>query len=120
MNNSLDAPAVIVAVPEDAVHELEQQGLAEPLPVVRGATLDFIVTVGMDAAALVTLLQTPDSVRAFSAWVHGRRIRSAESLELSVRRADRRVHLTVDGDIDVKAIADFLEAAFSDRNTLPK
>lgn len=104
--------SVLVAVPVDAVHELEREGLVVRVPVRRGPILDAIVTVGMDSAALVTLLQTPDSIRAFAQWVRGRCARSNESIEISVRRAGRRVHLVVDGDVDVSAVADFLTTAF--------
>jgi len=103
---------VIVAVPVDAVTELQRDGLADPLPVFRGAALDAVVTVGMDAAALVTLLQTPESLRAFAAWVRSRCTRSHPSLELSVRRGDQKIQLTVDGDVAVESVAEFLVAAF--------
>jgi hypothetical protein len=112
-----DQPTVVAAVPEDAVSELTREGLAEPLPVLRGVILDAVVTVGMDAAAMVTLLQTPDSVRAFAAWVYGWCARSSESIELSVKRGNRRVRLTVDGDIDVGILAEFLTAAFADHDS---
>jgi hypothetical protein len=111
--------AVIVAVPLDAVRELEREGLALPLPVFRGPVLDAVVMVGMDSAALVTLLQAPDSIRAFAAWVRDRCARSGSSIELSAKRRGRRVHLTVDGDVDIHAIADFLVAAFADHDSQP-
>jgi hypothetical protein len=111
--------AAIVAVPADAVAELERQGLAFPVPVLRGAALDAVVTVGMDSAALVTLLQAPDSVRAFAKWVRDRCGRSRNSIELVARRGDRRVQLTVDGDIDVSVVAGFLVAAFADQDAQP-
>lgn len=113
------AETVIVAVPLDAVRELEREGLALPLPVFRGTVLDAVVTVGMDSAALVTLLQAPDSVRGFAAWVRDRCRRSGSSIELSAKRGGRRVHLTVDGDIDVRLVADFLVAAFGDHDSHP-
>jgi hypothetical protein len=109
-------PAMIVAVPVDAALELERDKLAYPLPVLRGAVLDAAVTVGMDAAALVTLLQAPDSIRAFAAWVRARCLRSGNSIELRARRGHRRIHLTVDGDIDVEVVAEFLSAAFADQD----
>ena len=111
--------AAVVAVPFDAVPELDTEGLAFPLPVFRGAVLDSVVTIGMDSAALVTLLQTPDSVRAFAAWIRDRCSRSGESIEVSARRGTRRVHLTVDGDIDVSLVAEFLAAAFSEHDHQP-
>lgn len=112
--------AAIVAVPFDAVSELEREGLALPLPVLRGAVFDAVVTVGMDSAALVTLLQAPDSVRAFGAWVRDRCARAGNSIEVSARRGGRRVRLIVDGDIDVAVVADFLVAAFEDHDSQPE
>jgi hypothetical protein len=111
--------AITVAVPVDAVLELESDGLAFALPVFRGAVLDAVVTVGMDAAALVTLLQAPDSIRAFATWVRDRCTRRGDSIALSARRGDLRVHLTVDGDIDIDVVADFLAAAFADHDPQP-
>jgi hypothetical protein len=108
------AEAMIVAVPFDAVSELESDGLAFPLPVLRGAALDAAVVVGTDAATLVSLLQAPDAIRAFASWVRGRCTRSGDSIELSVRSGDRRVHLKVDGRIDADAVAEFLMAAMED------
>ena len=113
------AEVAVVAVPFDSVSELESAGLAFPLPVFRGAVLDAVVTVGMDSAALVTLLQAPDSVRAFAAWVRDRCVRSSDSIELSARRGGRRVRLKVDGDIDVSVVTDFLVAAFADHDSQP-
>ena len=113
------ADTVIVAVPLDAVRELEHEGLALPLPVFRGAALDAVVSIGMDAAALVTLLQAPDSIRTFAAWVRHRCASSGNSIEVSAKRGDRRVHLKVDGDIDVDVVADFLAAAFADHESRP-
>jgi hypothetical protein len=105
------AEVVIVAVPFDVVGELESEGLAFPLLVLRGAALDAVVTVGTDAATLVSLIQAPDAIRAFAAWVHARCTRSGDSIELSARSGDRRVHLKVDGRIDASVVADFLMAA---------
>lgn len=113
------AHTAIVAVPYDAVHELEREGLAFPLPVLRGAVLDAVVMIGTDSAALVTLLQTPDSVRAFAAWIRHRRARSGDAIEVSAKRGDRRVHLKVDGNIDVTVVAEFLVAAFADYESQP-
>jgi hypothetical protein len=112
-----EASAMVVAVPFDAVRELELEGLAVPLPVLRGPVINAVVTVGMDSAALVTLLQAPDSIRAFAAWIRDRCARPGDSIELKARRGSRRVHLTVDGDIDVGVVADFLAAAFADRDS---
>lgn len=108
------AQTVIVAVPFDAVDDLESEGLAFALPVFRGAALDAVVTVGTDAATLVSLLQAPDALRAFAAWVRSRCARSGDSIELSARSGDRRIRLTVHGHIDVNVVADFLAAALKD------
>lgn len=105
---------IVVAVPDDAVTDLESLELAFPLPVLRGATLDAVVMVGTDAAALVSLLQAPDAIRAFAAWVRGRCARSGDSIELSARSGGLRVHLKVDGHIDVSVVTDFLMAALED------
>src|ERR1700734_1426911 len=98
------AETVIVGVPSDAVRELEGEGLALPVPVFRGPVLDAVVLVGMDSATLVTLLQAPDSIRAFAAWVRDRCVRSGGSIELSAKRGRRRVHLTVHGDVDIRVV----------------
>jgi hypothetical protein len=119
MGEWADEQAITIMVPVDAVHELEREGLAFALPVHRGAVLDTIVMVGMDAAALVTLLQTPDSIRAFAAWVRDRCARRGDSIELHARQGDLQVHLTVDGNIDVDVVADFLAAAFADHDPPP-
>ena len=109
MNDSSEA--IIVAVPFDAMSELETDGLAFPVRVFRGAVLEAVVTVGTDAATLVSLLQAPDAVHAFAAWVRARCQRSGDSIELTARSGHRKVHLKVDGHIDTKVIADFLMAA---------
>jgi len=113
------ADTMIVAVPLGAVSELEHEGLAFPVPVFRGAALDAVVSIGMDSAALVTLLQAPDSIRAFAAWIRHRCASSGDSIEVSATRGDRRVHLKVDGDIDIDVgiVADFLAAAFADHES---
>jgi hypothetical protein len=102
---------MIVAVPFDVVSELESANLAFPVRVVRGAVLDTVVTVGTDAATLVSLLQAPDAIRAFATWVSGKCKRSGDSIELSVRSGDRRIVLKVNGHVDAKVVADFLMAA---------
>jgi len=116
MNGSSDRRTVIVAVPVEAVPELEREGLADPLPVLRGTVLDVVATVGMDAAALVTLLQAPDSIRAFAGWLRARSARSGDLIEVNVKRGNRRLHLTVEGDIDIDVVADFLIDAFADQS----
>lgn len=111
-NGSVDdtAEAMIVAVPLDAVAQLESEGLAFPVPVIRGAALDAVVTVGTDAAALVSLLQAPDAIRAFAAWVRDRCSRPRDSIEITARSGDRRIRLRVDGRTDAGVIADLLRA----------
>lgn len=106
-----------MAVPPDAVSELEHEGLAFPLPVLRGPVLDAVVMVGADAATLVSLLQAPDAVRAFAAWVRDRCSRSGDSIELTARSGARRIHLKVDGCIDAAVVADFLMAAMKGDDT---
>ena len=119
MDRGNDQEIAIIAVPFDAVEELEREGLASVLPVSRGAAIEAIVMVGMDSAMLVTLLQTPDSVRAFAAWIRNRCLRASSTIDITVKRGDRRVRLTVDGDIDVRIVADFLAAALADRRRSP-
>lgn len=111
-----DQRTLIISVSPDAARQLEREGLAFPLPVLRGSVLDAVVAIGMDSAALVTLIQTPDSIRAFAAWVRDRCARSSNSIELIAKRGERRVHLTVDGDIDVSVVANFLVAAFANQD----
>ena len=107
---------MIVAVPGNSVSELESRGLAFPVSVFRGATLDAIVTVGTDAATLVTLLQAPDAIRAFADWIRGRCQRRGDSIELSIQSGGKRLYLKVDSHIDVAAIADFIALALQDEN----
>jgi hypothetical protein len=113
------ADTVTVAVPFDAVRGLERDRLAFPLPVFRGAALDAVVTVGTDSASLVTLLQAPEAIRAFAAWIRQKCATSGDSIEVSATRQGRRVQLKVDGDIDVGVVADFLIAAFADHKSQP-
>ena len=102
---------MIVAVPFDTVSELETNGLAFPLRVFRGAVLEAVVTVGTDAATLVSLLQAPEAVRAFAAWVRARCQRSGDMIELKARSGHRQIRLKVDGHMDTRVIVDFLMAA---------
>jgi hypothetical protein len=111
--------AAIIAVPFDAVRELESEELAFSVPVFRGAALDVVVSVGMDSAALVTLFQAPDSVRAFAAWIRDRCKRSGDSIEVSAVRGGQRVWLKATGDIDPSVVANFLAAAFADHESQP-
>jgi hypothetical protein len=109
--------AFIVGVPFDVVDELESEGLASPLPIFRGSGMDALVTVGMDSAMLVSLIQAPDSIRAFAAWIRDLCARRSDTIDISAKQGDRRVHLRVDGEIDINIVADFLSAAFADRDS---
>lgn len=109
----------IVAVPIETVDDLERQGIASPLPVFRGTALEAVVSVGMDSAALVTLMQAPDSIRAFAAWVRARCSRSSSTIDIVAKRGDRQMRLTVDGDIDISLVTDFIAEAFADENRQP-
>ena len=109
--------AIVVAVPIDAVSELAGEKLAYSLPVFRGALLDAVVTVGTDAAMLVSLVQAPDAVRSFAAWVRSRCERSGDSIELTARSGDRRISLKVDGSIDAALVADFFRMAMKSDST---
>jgi hypothetical protein len=114
MEETTEQQRVMVAVPADAAAELEREGLAERLPAFRGATLDAVVTVGTDAAVLVTLLQAPDAIRAFAAWIRARCVRSGASIEITVRHGDRRLRIDGDGDIAIESVADFLTTVFKE------
>jgi hypothetical protein len=114
VDNKSAPSSVIIAVPFDALDELQREGLASPLPVLRGAGIEALVTIGMDSAALVTLLQAPDTIRTFADWIRARCERKGNTIEISARRGDRRVHLTVHGDLDIGVIAEFLIAVFAE------
>jgi len=103
--------AAVVAVPEDAAEELAAAGLVRAIPTIRGPVLEAAVVVGSNAASLVTLLQAPDAIRAFAAWVVSWARRRTDTIEISGRNAGRRVELRVDGDVPVEAVAEFLVAA---------
>ena len=105
---------MVIAVPDDAIDELVEAGLADEVPVLRGPVFDAVVNVGMDSAALVTLLQAPDAVRAFAAWVIGRARGRADSITVTANRGGRSLRLEVHGEVPVEAVTDFLLAAFDD------
>ena len=111
--------AAIVAVPFEMVDELECEGLASSVPVFRGAVIEAAITVGTDSAALVTLMQAPESLRAFATWIRRRCARSSDTIDISAKHGDRRMHLTIDGNIDIGLVADFLAAVFEDHNPKP-
>ena len=81
--------------------------MAVRLPVMRGAALGSLVTVGTDAATLVSLLQAPDAIKEFALWVRSRSVKNEESIKLSAKSGDRRILLKVDGRIEADVIAEF-------------
>jgi hypothetical protein len=107
-----DPAAILIAVPEDALAELAESDLVGVIPTLRGPVLDAVVTVGVDAASLVTLAQAPGQVRVFAAWLTAWARRRKETITIIGTRGGRSVHIKVDGDVPVDAIADFLLAAF--------
>jgi|HubBroStandDraft_2_1064218.scaffolds.fasta_scaffold1558348_1 hypothetical protein len=111
MRERPDLQAAVIAVPNDAVYELEQLGLAFS---VRGPALQAAVTIGTDAATLVTLVQAPETIGAFARWVAGRCGRSSDSVELIARRQGKLVRIAVTGDVEPRAIAEFIERAITD------
>lgn len=120
MGNEGDQRFIVVAVSFDMADELEREGLASPLPVFRGSGIEAVVAVGMDSAMLVTLLQAPDAIRAFADWIRTFCARRSDTIDISAKRGDRRVHLTVNGDIDISLVTDFLAAAFTDQHSQPQ
>lgn len=104
--------AEIIAVPEDWVDDLVDAGLVRDLPTLRGPVFDAVVTVGMDSAALVTLMQAPDAVRAFASWLTGRFRCHKDTITITGNRGGRSISLEVGGDVPVEAVTDFLLAAF--------
>lgn len=109
---SEDQPAaVVIAVPDDDVDELVAAGLVVEIPTLRGPILDAVVTVGTSAATLVTLMQAPDTVRAFAAWLTGRAGQRGDGMTLTGRRGDRTVRMEIDGDVPAEAV---LRAVFRD------
>jgi hypothetical protein len=111
--------AVLVAVPEEVVDELVTAGLAQVIPTIRGPVLDAVATIGSNAAVLITLLQAPDSIRAFAAWTVSWARRRTETIEIRAKRGGRRLELRVDGDVPVEVVAEFLSAVFSASSTDP-
>ena len=101
----------IVAVSSDAAAELERAGLADRLPAFRG--LEAVFAVGADAATLITLLQTPDAIRAFAAWIRARCARTGTSVDITIRRDSRTIHVQGNG-VSIESVADFISAAFKE------
>jgi hypothetical protein len=108
---------ILVAVPEDGVDELVSAGLVKVIPTIRGAVLDAVVTVGSDAAVLVTLLQAPQTIREFAGWVVARCHRRKTTLVITARRGEQHLELRVDGDIPVEAVTRFLVDAVGQIST---
>ena len=109
--------AVLIAVPDDAIDELVEADLVGELPTLRGPVFDVVVTVGMDSAAIVTLMQTPDAIRAFAAWVSGRVRRKKDGISITANRGGRSLVLDVNSEVPVEAVTDFLLAALSGTQT---
>lgn len=98
-------------MPEEAVAELVENNLAKVVPGVRGPLLETVMEIGTDAAVLVTLLQTPDTVRAFAAWVLGWGKRQPDGMVVHARKKGRRVDLRVEGEVSIDTITDFISDA---------
>jgi hypothetical protein len=56
-----DVPAAFVAMPKALADDLVGSGVAERVPVFRGAVLDAVIVIGTDAGTVVTLMQAPDA-----------------------------------------------------------
>jgi hypothetical protein len=112
MTEPATARRAIVAVPEDAVAELEELDLARPVFAFRGPALDAAVAIGTDAAALVTLLQAPEAIRGFAAWIRARCERTGDAIEVVARHGDVKVRLRVTGEVSPQVIFDFLTEIF--------
>lgn len=110
--NGASPPAVVIAVPDDALDALLGEGLVEEVVILRGPAVEAAITIGVDAAALVTLMQTPSTIRQFAAWLVERAKRRANVICISGQRAGRRVELRVTGEVSVDAVAEFISAVF--------
>jgi len=104
--------AVVLAVPEETLDELLEAGLVKTIPTIRGPVMEAVATIGANSAVLVTLLQAPETVRAFAAWLVAWVRRREDTVTINARRGSRRVELRVDGDVPMDVVADFLSAAF--------
>ena len=111
---------MLIAVPEDAIEELVSAGLVRELPTLRGPVFDAVVTVGMDSAALVTLMQAPDAIRAFAAWLTERVRGKKDGITITANHDGRSLHLEVNGSVPIEAVSDFLTAALGTAPTKPK
>ena len=113
MEEVTEPQRAIVAVPADVAAELEREGLADRLPAFRG--LEAVFTVGTDAATLVTLMQTPDAIRAFAAWIRRRCAHTGTSIDVTITCNGKKVHVQGDG-VSVESLADFITGAFKEDN----
>jgi len=113
MNQAIRPRNTVIAVPADVVEDLERKRIAARLPVFRGAALDAVLTIGTDAGVLVTLLQAPDAVQTFSAWIRDLCHRSDDSLVITARLGGRRVSVRTDRGIDPSIVTDFVAAALA-------
>lgn len=107
---------VVISVPQDSVDELVQSGLAARAPILRGELIEAVIAVGVDSAALVTLLQTPQTIQAFATWIRARVIQKEERITIRGNRGNRALRVDVDGDVPVEAIARFLREALGDED----
>ena len=108
MEEDDSALAVLVAVPSDAVAELEQLDIAHAVPTIRGPVLETVLQVGVGAATVVSLMQAPSTVRGFASWIVDIVRRDGDSIVVRGRRGGRSVDLRVTGNVDRQVVADFL------------
>jgi hypothetical protein len=107
-------PRPALRVSEDLLPDLIADDLVQLVPRLRGVGADAIVAIGTNAAAVVTLLQTPDTLRALAAWLRRRAERDMTVIRISARSRSRQLDLDVRGDIEVETVAAFLRDAFSE------
>jgi hypothetical protein len=111
-----DAPAALVAIAGELADDLQQTGLAVPLPTLRGAVMDAAMIVGADAATIVTLMQTPEAIRGFATWLHDRFSRPGDSIKIRGKRRGVTVTLQVDGSLPIQAINAFIADVLGDQD----
>jgi hypothetical protein len=114
VEETTEAQRAIVAVSADAAAELEREGLVDRLPAFRG--LEAVFAVGADAATLVTLLQTPDAIRAFATWLRARCARTSTSVDIIIKRDHKTIHVQSEG-VSIESLTDFITAAFEEDDT---
>jgi hypothetical protein len=115
-----EVPAALLAVTADMADDLQRTGLAAPLPTLRGAVIDAAIMMGTNAATIVTLMQTPDSIRAFAGWLHDRFSRHGDSIKIQGRHHGISVTLQVDGSVPVETITEFITEVLRDRPGVPE